>query len=504
MKETAQNPTNRILRKNSLWILAQKLITPLITFLISVVIVRVLSVEAFGVYNILFAIMGYVGLVSSLGLIHILKRYIPEFMQKGEASHVLKTVRFGLLTRAVLAVLCSMLLLALSGPMGRLFKIEALSSYAVFLTLGVLFFLEAQLLGVALVSLFMHPLFVIAQIGYTLFRGALVVALLKWGTGLRGLLVGETAAFAVLVLIQGILYWKKYALPNKGVRGGPFPFRRLLRYGGFCYFNEFGEQILDVETDFFIITAFLGSHMVGLYAFATETIKMISRWMPHRLLMDVITPAFYTRYSKKGDAQELGRLFNLITKLILFFFLPVAAGLFVLGDKLITYIYDPKYLEALGLLWIVTAFSLVNSFNYPLGLVVESIERVEIHLYSKIFSVYNLIGDILVVRRFGVTGVALVTGSAVFLKMLFTIFFARKYVFFSMDWKAVLRISLNAAGTGLAVYFMKPLITNLWTFLAVLACGGLLFLVFSFLNPSFSRDEQDMINRVISRPVFRF
>ena len=60
------------------------------------------------------------------------------------------------------------------------------------------------------------------------------------------------------------------------------------------------------------------------------------------------------------------------------------------------------------------------------GLVLKAVERVEILLQSKMFSVYNLAGDVLVAPVFGITGVAVVTGSAVVFKDLYCYYFARK------------------------------------------------------------------------------
>ena len=167
--------------------LAGKLITPVITFLVSVLIVRVLSVTDFGIYNFLFAVMAYVGLFSSFGLPNIFKRYIPEFMHKGAYQHVRKTVNYGLAIRLLMVLVALGCIRLFAEPIGALFNIEGYVRYFQLFALGMLFYLEAQLMGTALVSLFLHKYFVLTQIGYTLVRGGLLFFLLKRGYGLQSL-----------------------------------------------------------------------------------------------------------------------------------------------------------------------------------------------------------------------------------------------------------------------------------------------------------------------------
>jgi len=494
------------MRNSSGYVLLGKLITPVITFLVSVLIVRILSVNDFGIYNFVFAVMAYVGLFSSFGLPNIFKRYIPEFMHNREHRNVRKTVEYGLIIRLL------MLLIALSGitlfaePIGTLFKIDNYIQYFQIFAFGILFYLEAQLLGTALVSLFLHKYFVLTQICYTLIRGGLLFILLHRGYGLHTLLIVEVAGYALMFGFLMLFYWRKKPEidQDKEKPEAVFPLKRLMRYGGFCYFNEVGEEVLDVRTDLFIITAFLGTHMMGLYAFATETVRLISRWMPHRLLMDVITPSFFSRYAQTRDVEDLNSMFNLVTKLITFFLFPLVMGMLLFGDKLIQYVYDPKYMEALVLLWIVVIFSAVNALAYPIGLVVEAVEHVEIHLYSKIFSIYNIIGDIVVIRPFGIVGVAVITGSAVLFKTIFTLVFVRKYVKLTIDWRSQIRILFNAAVMGVGLLLLRPLIHHLSGFIFATLAGGILFLLMSFFNKAFTHEERALINKITARPWFHF
>ena len=495
---------NDLVKKSSLYILVGKSITPIITLLVSIYIIRKLSVSDYGTYNILLALMNYIGLLSGLGLTNIFQRFIPEFRERNELSKLKRLIIHGLLWRLTLSIIIILFIILLWIHIGSLLKIKPYLNYFLIFSFGIIFALEIRLLSLALTALFLHKYFVIAQIIYTLIRAAILYCLLESGWKLKGLLLSEAIASGLLLLLQAYWLYKKFYIVNPGNEKLNFPLKRLLRYGGFSYFNEMGEQILDVSTDFFIISAFLGSQVVGIYAFANRIMQLLSRLMPHKLFMDVITPSFFTKYAQTNDPKKLDMMFNFLTKLIAFFFFPLIAAIFVLGDKLIIYIFDPKYLEALTVVWIVAGFTVINSFVYPLGLVVQSVERVEIHLFNKIFAIYNIVGDLLVIKPFGIIGVAIVTSTAILFKNIFTYIFARKYVAFSFDLKSLSVIGLNSMIMAVIVFFLRGLVVDAYSFFLIALIGGMVYVLVAYLNKGFSEDERRIINGILPKPIFVF
>ena len=492
-------------RRSSFYILIQKLITPTLTFGVTIFLVRRLSVDDYGVFNIMEALMAYIGLFSSLGLLNIFKRFIPEFVQHGQSTEMRKLVFWGVAARGALVLIFLAICFIWAEPIGRLLRLEGYGDYLSYFALAILFYLESQLLGLALVSLFLHRSFALAQIIYTVLRSVLVVVLVLAGLNLQGLLIGESVAYGVLLVLQ-VWEYRKRALPDhpKMDTDRPFPMRRIGRFAGFAYFNEMGEQILDVSTDFFIISAILGAESVGLYAFATRFMNLISRWLPHRLLIDVITPTFYTRYSQEKSPETLNTMFNFLNKMVGFFIFPLTLYLVLMGDKIISLIYSEKYLAALTVFAIAASFQALNAFEMPLGLVVQAMERVEIHLYSKVFSVYNLVGNLLVIRHWGIEGVALVTCSAILFKNVFTYFTIRRHVAIHLDGKPLFRILRNTVFLAPLVWLAHPLITNL--LLLILGSLGLAaaYLVIAALLPVFTAEERDQLNRFLPKPWFVF
>jgi O-antigen/teichoic acid export membrane protein len=495
------------IRKSGAYLAVGKFITPLVTFLITIYIVRMLSVEEFGIFNVLTAAMAYIGLFSSLGLPSIFQRFIPEFHAKNETGKIKKLVLHGSLFRTALAVFLILLIILFSDLSGRLFQIEGWLGYFQLFSFAILFFLEAELMGVVLTSLFLHKYYVISTIAYIVIRAGLLYYLLSRGLALKGLLMGEVAMYALFLILLIIFYIARFSRKSRqevGKDQTELPVRRLAKYGAYSYFNEMGVMVLNVSTDYFIISAFLGPVAVGIYAFANRVTMLLSRILPHALLQEVIQPSFFSKYVGSDSGKSLEKMGNLLVKVIAFFTVPMTFAIIVLGDKVIIHLFDPKYLSSLKVMWIVASFLAIRHFQAPLGLILQSLEKVNFLFYSKIFAVYNLILDLIVVQYWGVIGVALVTGSAVLFQNVFLYFAIKKSAGIRLSLKPILTVVANSLPMAAALYFLRGFITGLVPFAIVVVLGSLVYLAACYVNKTFAKEEQNIINKIIGKPLFKF
>lgn len=501
LKEGAELYTQ--IREKSLYTLLERTLAPVLNFLVSVMIIRLLPVEDYGIYKILLAILGYITLTSSLGLPSVFHRFIPEFYQKGEFGKLKNLVQRGLAWRLVLCIGLVALMLIFSQQLGRLFQIQDSLRYLAIFSIGIIFYLQSTLLTVATISVLQHKRYLVMQLTYFSFRAGLIISLLLSGQGLMGVVIGETAAYLVLYVLY-TAFFLGFMKRNPGNGGEKLPVRRLVRFGGFSYLNEAGAKILSISTDYFVISAFMGPAAVGIYAFAAQVMTLISRFLPHNIFQNVIRPFFFGRYHSENNAHQLEDVLGFLIKMISFVSIPLLAGVLILGDKLIIYVFDPKYLPSLKILWVVTAFMALNFYLDPVALVLQAKEKVQILFYSKIFAIYNLILDLLLIRPYGIMGVALATGSAVLFKNLFCYYHARKLVKLRLDLKSLFRIIVNTAIMSGPVYLLKDHIHNLGGFIAVTALGAGIYLLASFFLKAFSEKERKIINKILPRPFFVF
>ncbi len=490
-------------REKSFYTLLERSITPLIALLISICIIRFLSVDDYGIYNIMLAIMGYVALFSSFGLPNLFDRFIPEFFQKKDIARLNKFVNRGLILRFIISIGIVLLMIYFADEVSRIFKLDNAIQYLKAFFLGIVFFLQTVLLDKVLVSIFQHKQVLIIRLIYVAFRGTFLFLILSSGGGIKGLLIGESIAYIVLFILYQ-LYYQRFIKNNLIKRKAKLPLKRLLKFGGFSYFNEAGSKILSVSTDYFIISAFLGIHAVGIYGFASRLIFMITRIMPQVYFIRIIRPLYFAKYVQNKDLKQMKKMFMILVKIIAFLSFPITTGILLLGDNLIIYVFGIKYLDSLTVLWIMALFFMVNNFQFPVALVLQSIEKVNILFYSKIFAVYNLVLDLIVVKTYGIVGIAIVTGSAVLFKWLFCYYFANKYVPLRFDLKRIGSILVNCMIMAAPVYFLRNIIHNLITLILVILIGVIVYLGASFVNKTFSPDERELLNKLLPKPIFVF
>jgi O-antigen/teichoic acid export membrane protein len=498
-----RNGIHTLIRKNSPYVFIERAVGATVSFLTTVFIIRNLSVEAFGIYNVLLSIMLYVGLFSSLGLPSLFQRFIPEFYQKNEIGKLRKFVRKGLFWRFLAAAGLVLILLIFSAPLGRLFKISQSLEYLELFALAIIFYLETGLQGTILTSVFHHKWYAIAQVSYVVLRAGILFALLKNGFGLHGLLVGESAAYGFLYLVQQFFY-RRFLSAHPSDVDAELPFKRLVRFGGFTFFNEAGAQILSDSSDVFVIAAFLGPAAVGTYAFATRVMALATHVLPQFVFWNIIRPAFFTMYIRDDGPDQINSRFNFLVKIVAFFSVPLVFAILVLGDKMIIHIFDPKYLNSLKVLWIVAAFTIFNFFFEPIGLVLQSVEKVEILFYSKIFAVYNLVTSLLWIKPYGIMGVAVSTGSAILFKNIFCYFFAKKYARLRLDFRGIGIIAVNSLVMAVILKLIRPWAHSLATFILICLMGLGVYFALGVLNKAFSKSERDFVNKILPKPVFIF
>jgi O-antigen/teichoic acid export membrane protein len=185
----------------------------------------------------------------------------------------------------------------------------------------------------------------------------------------------------------------------------------------------------------------------------------------------------------------------LINRAVYLFFIPILIFIIVANKEFVSVLFGTKYLSATWLMVGVLFFLTLNAFQYPLGLAIFAIEKNQINFFSRIFSLYNFVMDIILVRYWGITGVMLATGTAVTLKNLFIHYYANKQVKLTWDWGAYLKILVNALVMGAAVWLLRGVIVNVWTLVVVIVFGFVIFLLMTLINNCFTHDEMAILKR---------
>lgn len=499
-----QRDLYHLVRKNSIYVLLGKVVMPAVNLLVTVYIIRRLSVVDFGTLNVLFAIMSFVGLFSSFGVTSVFSRYIPEFYEQNEPRKIRRLVMQGILLRFLLIVVVITVLLTFSAFFGVLFKMPADNAQLLKLfSIVMIFYLESMTMAVVLESMFLHKYLVLANIVYTILRAALMFIFVGLHLGLTGIIYAELFSAVIWFLLYMLVYLR-FSLAGRESVASPFPYKRIARFGAFSFLSQTGAEVLGTSIDNLLIAAFSNPVAVGLYAFSNKLATMVAGVMPDRLLDGVIAPLIITKHTRSQDTAVLAGTFTFITKLLAFIYLPATTGLILLGDKITTFLFSAKYLKAVPVLWVVAGFALFSFYQTPLIAVLNALEKVEFNFYSKLFAIYNLVMALVLIRPFGIMGVAFATGSAVLLKNLYLYWLMRRFAPLRFDWRAMSKFALNSLAMGILVALLRTVVTGLVSLILVIAAGALVYILAAFFNKGFNEEEHQIVNKLLTKPIFNF
>jgi O-antigen/teichoic acid export membrane protein len=482
----------------------------IIGLVVSIYVIRQLSVETYGEYSILLSILTYVTVLASLGLTNVFQRFIPEFSAKKQFTDIKHLVGLGIGARFLVGISIVGLLMLLAQPIGNWLHVAKLPTYLQVYGSVIVLTLVVLALDVALTSLLRQFATNSALLLATVLRAAGFYYVIGHDYGLLGLLVVELIAVGARLTVLLLAYAREvhgFAVRISEQNPDTVNPKRIMRFGGWAYLNELGFIFFNTDTDNFIISSHLGSAAVGVYAFANRIANMFLEWSPIAIAANVISPLFFDRYTRTQSTAELDRMFGMLNKASYVVLVPMLTCLAAVHGDFVGLVFGEKYVAASWLVVGVLFYQVLNAYQFPLGLVVFAVEQNQINFYSRAFSLYNLVADLILVRFWGVPGVLIATASAVTLKNLFIYWRITKRVRLRWEWRCYAKILVNAVITGVLLWLCRPLYVNfVWLGLTLFA-AAVVYVALTLIYKVFSASELDLVNQALHRqiiPVARF
>lgn len=465
-------------------------------------VIRYLTVSEYGTYNLMYGLLPYFAVLTTFGLRSTLRRFLPEYNVLKQTYKMKSLIKFSFLFSLTMSVIIFLIIVILSGLLARLLQNQYLIHYLKIFGIALIFLVQIQIFEAILRSFFEQKLVNIGRIGYLIFKSVFFIAVITYDLGIIGLFVSEIIASLILLIFFIFVLSKNNSLKSDRINYNKFEKKRIIRFSLLSFFQESGGSIFDVSTDYIIISILLGSEMVGIYSFSIRNILLLFQLIPVIMAIDIIKPLIYQKYAAHRDNKELVDIFKMVNKLLFFFALPIIAGVIVFGKQAIPLLFGEKYADSYIILVLVGSFYLVNLLQYSLGILLFTLEKVEYALYSRLFSIYNIFMDILLIKKFGIIGVPIATGTTILFSNIMIILLLKRHITFGIKFSPYLRMVINCVISGGLIFIFKEYINNLWS----LVLGGLLLiLVYIFLskfNRIFTDIEVIKINSLIGKKVF--
>lgn len=490
----------KILSKNTFWVYINKILTQGLGFIVSILIIRKLPVEVFGTFNFLLSTFVVFEIFSLSPLGTVINRYVPELQSKKDFRKIRKLILFGVVIVIPVITLLLLLISVFEIQFGTFFKINDFHLYfGVFIVYSICAFSKQLLINI-FAALLLHKLSSILNI-ITSFIKPLIYLYFLSVLDIQLLLKIESftaAFFTVPAFVLLIVYYRKMAgterenLPDRSITK-----KRILRFGFFSSINELGSAVVGKTSDYFIISAIGNQYAVGLYAFAYKLYQVFFGLFPLKDFQSVLRPLFFQKFTEKYNREEFITVFNFIIKMLLPIYLFPFLYFAVFGKAIISYVYDPKYLDAYLVTCIILFSHIVSAFFYPQGLTIILKEKMEIAFYSKSIFILSLFLGIYSMKYFGIIGVALATFFGDFTRNVFMHILMRKHADMVYRFKQYINY-LFASLLILTAFFSTSLIvTNLFTLIIMTLCFGIAsLLLFINLHP-FSDDDLRILQKVV-------
>lgn len=354
------------------WMVITKLILFFVYFAISVLTVRLLGKEQYGVFSICVNLCGLIGVFCSLGLGAAYFRFVPELVVNQNKAGLRRLIHKASL--AQFAAVCLAMLVVVAGRpwFERWFEID-FGPYLVWTVLLVGALLLKDGVSSIETSLFRaRSLSILSFVQALLWLFFLAGGLWFW-PGISTALHAQIGSYGLVYLLGAIFLIRHInGLPWRSPPCG-IGKRRVLKYSGTIYLNSIIRLLMLQYTEVIFLGRVRSAGEVGAYALGYSIPPQVIFFIPMALQM-LFTAGFSEAYSR--DPSCLGRLVSAFYKMQIFLTIPIAIfGLFFAPIAIPT-VFGEEMAQASG---IAAAFCVIHLFpmiSTPLSMAIKAKEKV--------------------------------------------------------------------------------------------------------------------------------
>jgi O-antigen/teichoic acid export membrane protein len=383
-----------------------------ITFFLSPILVHGLGNERYGIWSLIDSILAYLTLFD-LGVAASVVRYVARFEATRDQASVNRVFSTSLCIFAVAGTLALAIALGLAFSGTSLLRIPpelASETRWLLVLLGINLALGLPL-GVfpsVLDGLGRYPAKTAVRTTGLLCRVPLFLLILRHGGGLIDIAVTVTLCNLVEHLALALI--ARHYLP--GLRfsfalADRATFRTIRGYSLDAFVAMIAGRI-SFQTDALVISAFLAPRFITFFVLAARLVDYAKSSL--RVATTVLTPAV-SALEAHGDYAAIRQLFLERTRHVLWLILPLQIGLLVQGKLFLSLWMGPEYAVSSYPVLVILAVTLPLTLSQSISArILYGIGRLRWYARATMVeALANLLLSVLLVRHFGIEGVALGT-----------------------------------------------------------------------------------------------
>ena len=422
------------------WVAGARSAAQLVTWSITLLVIRILSPEDYGLIAMANVLIGLTNLLNELGL-------VPALIQVKEISEDLVKQVFGYILLSNLALFLAVFLVA---PwFAWFFDNPALTALVRVLA----FQLVIGSFGAVPMALLRRRLD---------FRGislwSVMASLVGSGTSLilalRGFgvwaLVAASLSIVSVETIGALILARFWVRPQIGLEG----MRRLFSFGAWISGSRIASY-LGQSSDDLIVGKLLGDGPLGLYAVARHVSTM-----PMQKVMSIFNHVAFPAFARlEGDLDQARSFFLKSISLSCLVFFPVMWGLSAVGGDFTTVVLGEKWRDATLVLQIITLTVPFQVVRYLLAPLMDALGRPDVTFRNMVTSLTIIPLAVLLGSRWGIDGVAF--SLAVAHPLALALMLRRSLALVDCRWQLLLEAAGRPAASAAIMYLAVRLASSL-------------------------------------------
>lgn len=466
-------------------------------------IVHALGDRMYGLWMIVGSMLGFYGLFD-FGLVFAVQRYMSRAIGKEDYDETNKFVNTSFFLYAIIGFVILFLLVIVSVFAPLLVKnfaeINLFRSILIVLGLSVAIGFPMRVFSGVLISHIRYDLYNSIELFMILSRVILVIVFLSMGYGILALalinfsieIIGYVLKFIVVKILYKYIVFSRKAIDIKILKP-------LLNYSFFSFIIQVVDRFrLDISS--FVIAAFMGLEFVTIYSIASNLMRYFCQFISS--FIGLLMPVF-SQYEGRGDYASIREKYILSVKISGYMSTLVGGTLILFGRVFIERWMGSKYLETYPILVILTVSTMLTLIQSPAwGLLYGTSKHKFLAVANTVESVSVLILSLILVKRFGLLGVAF--GSAIPM-MIVKVFIQPIYICRVIGF-GIRRFYINIMGSiivnSMLVFvilwqiFKSLMMPNYLNMVILMSSEWLILSIFIFFV-GFSNDERNYFKKAI-------
>lgn len=435
-----------------------------------------LDPNEYGLLFLAISTFGVAQLFADLGIAKSAARYLTEY-RENDPGQVPYIVTSSLLFRLVAIAVIGGVFLLVREPLAAFIGRDALAP---------LFGLGALYIAFLSLSTYTTLLFhgfnrvdwgAAVQAFASLSRVGLVVGFVAVVGGALGALVGYVLSYALATVVGlTILYVKFYSTFDRADEREPGLRRRIARYSLPLAATR-GANVLDGYVDTILIGYFMNPTAVGFYYLGKQIVDFLQT--PAASLGYAVSPS-YGEQKAADRIEHASRLYQTTLEHTLLLYVPAGAGLLLVADPAIRFVFGADYLGAVPVVQLFSAYVVLQAVTFVTSNGIDFLGRADSRALAKgATSIANFLLNLVAIPLFGIVGAAAATVATHSAYVALNLYIVNQE--FTLDLgrlaRSMVTIALITLGMAVVVQALAPRISGLVGLFGVMAVGVVVWAV---------------------------